>query len=103
VNKYLRQSSEAFPGLDHECRRELLGPWPRFYMIISVNSFSNPIDPRFFRSYDVKRGLDDGVMEYEQGVVIKFLTDQFIDHHKIHTRLSAQFSEQTYTLRTIKF
>jgi hypothetical protein len=26
VNRYTRQSSEAFPGLDHERRREVFGP-----------------------------------------------------------------------------
>jgi hypothetical protein len=30
VNKYLSQSSEAFPGLDHECRREVLVPYLDF-------------------------------------------------------------------------
>jgi hypothetical protein len=26
VNTCMRPSSEVFPGLDHECRREVLGP-----------------------------------------------------------------------------
>jgi hypothetical protein len=48
VNNYMRQSSEAFPGLGHECKRRVFGARPRFYMILSVDSFSNWIDPRFF-------------------------------------------------------
>jgi hypothetical protein len=42
-------------------------------------------------------------MEYEQRVIIKFLTNESVDAHEIHTRLSAQFGEQTYALRAIQF
>jgi hypothetical protein len=31
VNKYMPQSSEAFPRPGDECGREVLGPEPRFY------------------------------------------------------------------------
>jgi hypothetical protein len=42
-------------------------------------------------------------MEYEQRVFIKLLTNESVDAHKIYTRLSAQFGEQTDALRTIQF
>jgi hypothetical protein len=42
-------------------------------------------------------------MEYEQRGIIKFLTNEFVNAHKIRTRLSAQFGEQTSALRTIQF
>jgi hypothetical protein len=48
-----------------------------------------------FRSHDAMRLLDSGAMEYEQRVIIKFLINEFIDAHEIHTRLSAQSGEQT--------
>jgi hypothetical protein len=38
----------------------------------------------------------------EQRVIVKFLTNEFVDAHEIHTRLSAQFNEQTDALRTIQ-
>jgi histone-lysine N-methyltransferase SETMAR len=42
-------------------------------------------------------------MEYEQTVIIKFLIKESADGHEIHTRLSAQFGEQTNALRIIQF
>jgi hypothetical protein len=42
-------------------------------------------------------------MEDEQRVIITFLTRESIDAQEIHTRLSAQFLEQTYALGTIQF
>jgi hypothetical protein len=36
-------------------------------------------------------------------VIIKFQTKESADAHEIHMRLSAQFGEQTYALRTIQF
>jgi hypothetical protein len=48
VNKYMHQSSEAFLGLGDECRREVLGPWPRVDMIVSADSFSDQLYARFF-------------------------------------------------------
>jgi hypothetical protein len=41
-------------------------------------------------------------MEYEQRVIIKFLTNESVHAHEIHRRLMAQFSERTYALRTIQ-
>jgi hypothetical protein len=45
VNKHMRESSEAFLCLDHDCRQEVLGPEPSFYIIASADSFSNRIYP----------------------------------------------------------
>jgi hypothetical protein len=101
VNKYLRQSSETFLGLDHECRREVLGPQSRFYMIALADSFSNWIYVRVFRSYDLKRRLNFSATECEQRVIIKFLTNQSVEANKIYMTLSAQFREQTYALGKI--
>jgi hypothetical protein len=42
-------------------------------------------------------------MDNEQRVIIKFLTNQSVDPHKIHARLSAEFGQQTYALRAIQF
>jgi hypothetical protein len=42
-------------------------------------------------------------MEYKQKAIIKFLTSESVDAHKIHTRLSAEFDEQTDALGTIQF
>jgi hypothetical protein len=81
----------------------MLGSEPRFYMIVSADSFSNRICTRFFRSPDVKRRLDSRVIEYEQGVIIKFVTLESVGAHEIRTRLSAQSGEQTYALRAIQF
>jgi hypothetical protein len=41
-------------------------------------------------------------MEYVQRVIIKFLTNEFVDAGEIHTRLSAQFGEQSYVLHTVQ-
>jgi hypothetical protein len=65
------------------------------FIIVSVDWFSNPIYPSFCRSHDVNKSLNSSVMEYEQRVVIKFLTNESVDAHEIHTRLSAQPGEQT--------
>jgi hypothetical protein len=103
VNEYMHHSSEAFPGLDHECRREVLGSEPRFYMIVSADSFSNQISTRSFRSHNVNKCLDYSVTEYEQRVTTKFLTNEFADVNEIHKKLSAQFGEHTWALHTIEF
>jgi hypothetical protein len=91
----VRQSSEAFPGLDHECRREVFGPEPRFYMIVSADSFSNRTYTNFFRSHDLKRCLAEDVIENDQKAIIKFPTNESVDTHEICMRLRAQFGEQT--------
>jgi hypothetical protein len=65
-------------------------------MIISAESFSNRIYTRFFRSRDVKRRLCYSAMEYEQGVIVRFLINEFDDAHEIHKRRNAQFAEQAY-------
>jgi hypothetical protein len=103
AKKYMRQSSHAFPGLERECKREVLGPEPRLYMIASADTFSNRIGTRFVLLHDVKRRLDSGVMEYEQRLIIRFLTNEDVDAHEIHTILNAQFGEQTYGLGGIQF
>jgi hypothetical protein len=42
-------------------------------------------------------------MEYEQRIIIKFLTNESVEAHEIHMRLNAEFGAQTYALRTIEF
>jgi hypothetical protein len=46
--------------------------------------------------------LDCNVLEYEQKVITKFLTNESVDAHEIHARLNGQFPEQTYALGTIQ-
>jgi hypothetical protein len=72
-------------------------------MVASAGSFSSRIETRFFRSHDVKRHLDSSVMEYEERMIIKLLTNESVDAYKIHTRLSAQFGAPIYTLHMIQF
>jgi hypothetical protein len=43
------------------------------------------------------------LIEYDQRVIIRFLSNDGIAADEITTRLQAQFSEQTYKLRTIRF
>jgi hypothetical protein len=81
----------------------MLGSSPIFYVIISADSFTNRIYPRFFRLHDVKKRLESSAMEYEQRVIIKFLTNESGDTHEIRGRLNAQFDEQSCTLRMIQF
>jgi hypothetical protein len=99
----MRQLSEAFQGLDYECKREVLGPWPSLLLVVSADSFSHRIDTKSFRSHDVKKRLDSRVMEYGQKAIIKFLTNESVDAHEIHMRLSAPFAEQTDALPIIQF
>jgi hypothetical protein len=103
VNECIRQSSEAFPGLNHECRREIPCVWPRFDVIVSADSFSNRSHARFFRSCNAKRHLDYCVMEQEQRMIIKFPRNESVDAHKIYMRRQAQFGEQNSALRTTQF
>jgi hypothetical protein len=42
-------------------------------------------------------------MECEPRLIIKFLTNESVDAHEIHTRPSAQFGGQTDALHTIQF
>jgi hypothetical protein len=81
----------------------VLGPKPRFYIVVSGDAFSNRIHMRFLRSHAVTKRLDSHVIKSEQKVGIKFLRNESIDSHENHTRLSAQFGEQIYALRTIQF
>jgi hypothetical protein len=41
-------------------------------------------------------------MEIEQKVIIHFLCREATDANNIHTRLSAQFSDVTYSLRSVQ-
>lgn len=95
--------SEAFPDLSHECRREVLGPELRFYMIVWADSFSNRVYTWVFWSHDVKRRLNSPVMESEQRAIIKFLTNESVDTHKIRMKLHARFGEEIYALNRIQF
>jgi hypothetical protein len=42
-------------------------------------------------------------MEYDQRVIIKFLSNEGADARQIVTRLQGQFSEHFHRLRTVKF
>jgi hypothetical protein len=42
-------------------------------------------------------------MEHDQRVIIRFLSNEGIDAHKIIHRLQAQFGEHIYALRTVRF
>jgi hypothetical protein len=55
-----------------------------------------------FRSRDVKRRLDGNIMEYEQSVIIKFLTNESVDAHEIPIGLSTQVAEQIDALCIIQ-
>jgi hypothetical protein len=54
-----------------------------------------------FGLHDVKKRLDDNVMESEQRVIVKFPKNEYVDAQEIHIRLSDQFGDQTYALGTI--
>jgi hypothetical protein len=43
------------------------------------------------------------MMEYDQGVIIRFLSNERIAADEITTRLQAQFAEHAYKLRTVRF
>jgi hypothetical protein len=72
-------------------------------MIVLSDSAVTRAETWFFWSHDVKGHCGISVMEYEQRMILKFLTNEQVDAHEISSRLSAQFSADTYTLRTIQF
>jgi histone-lysine N-methyltransferase SETMAR len=41
-------------------------------------------------------------MDFEQRVIIRFLSKEGVDANRIHTRLSAQFRDEAYSLRSVQ-
>jgi hypothetical protein len=41
-------------------------------------------------------------MDFEQRVIIRLLSKEGVDANRIHTRLSAQFRDETYSLRSVQ-
>jgi hypothetical protein len=72
-------------------------------MIVPAGCFSNRIYLRFFLFHEVKKRFDCRVMECEQRLMIKFLTNESVNPHEIHMGLNTQFGEQTHALGTIQF
>jgi hypothetical protein len=56
----------------------------------------------FFPFETLKYGKNPSMMEYDQRVIIRFLSNEGIAAGEITTRLHAQFSEHAYKLRTVR-
>jgi hypothetical protein len=66
---------------------------------LSVSFFKKIIFP-FWTLKSVKRRF---MMDYDQRVIIRFLSNKRITADKITTRFQAKFAEHTHKLRTIRF
>jgi hypothetical protein len=57
----------------------------------------------FFQFWMLKYAEGPFMMEYDQRVITRFLSNEGIASDKITTRLQIQFAEHAYKLRTVRF